>query len=103
MPSNLDPLSPEQIQTALSALKGWCLSDEGDKLCVEYRFKDFSEALGFITRVGLLAEQHGHHPEIFNVWSTVKLGLNTHDAGGKVTKKDTDLAVAISKLGDLTS
>ncbi len=91
------PLTDAQIADALTHLPGWSHGD--DRLTREYKFADFSEALGFIVRVGLLAEQHNHHPELFNVYSTVKVSLNTHDAGGKVTSKDVDLASAIQKLG----
>jgi len=91
------PLTDAQIADALTQLPGWSHAD--DRLTREYKFADFSEALGFIVRVGLLAEQHNHHPELFNVYNTVKVSLNTHDAGGKVTRKDIDLATAIQKLG----
>lgn len=91
-----EPLTDTQINDALQGLPGWVYRD--DHLTREYKFKDFNEALGFIVRVGLLAEQQGHHPELFNVYSTVRVSLNTHDAGGKVTEKDTDLAAAIQKI-----
>lgn len=90
------PLTETQIADALSGLPGWAV--DGNHLTQSYKFADFSEALGFIVRVGLLAEQQGHHPELFNVYNTVKVSLNTHDAGGKVTQKDVDLAEAIQKL-----
>lgn len=93
-----DPLTDAQIDDALKQLPGWSYTD--DRLTRAYRFKDFSEALGFIVRVGLLAERHDHHPELLNVYNTVNLALNTHDAGGKVTAKDADLARAIQKLDD---
>jgi 4a-hydroxytetrahydrobiopterin dehydratase len=91
-----NPLSDAQIADALKKLPGWAHAD--DRLTRGYKFKDFSEAMGFIVRIGLLAEQHNHHPELFNVYNTVKVSLNTHDAGGKVTSKDVDLANAIQKL-----
>ena len=91
------PLTDTQIAEALTQLPNW--SHQNDRLTRDHNFVDFNEALGFIVRVGLLAEQHNHHPEIFNVYSTVKISLNTHDAGGKVTQKDVDLAKAIQKLG----
>ncbi len=90
------PLTQPQIDDALKQLPGWSHGD--DRLIRSYIFADFNEALGFIVRVGLLAEQHKHHPELFNIYSTVKVSLNTHDAGGKVTRKDIDLANAIQKL-----
>jgi 4a-hydroxytetrahydrobiopterin dehydratase len=91
------PLTDTQIAEALTQLPNW--SHQNDRLTRSYKFADFSEAMAFIVRVGLLAEQHNHHPELFNVYSTVKLSLNTHDADGKVTQKDIDLANAIQKLG----
>ena len=91
------PLTEAQIADALTDLPGWVVN--GNHITQSYKFADFSEALGFIVRVGLLAEQQGHHPELFNVYNTVKVSLNTHDAGGKVTQKDVDLAGAIQKLG----
>jgi 4a-hydroxytetrahydrobiopterin dehydratase len=94
MPSALSEI---QITEALAGLPGWAHDD--DALRRKYKFADFNEALGFIVRVGLLAEQHNHHPELFNVYSTVKIALNTHDAGGKVTQKDVDLAAAIQAIG----
>lgn len=89
-------LTDAQIADALNRLPGWSHGD--DRLTRSYKFKDFNEALGFIVRVGLLAEQQGHHPELFNVYNTVKVSLNTHDAGGQVTQKDVDLAEAIQKI-----
>ncbi|MEM9227624.1 MAG: 4a-hydroxytetrahydrobiopterin dehydratase, partial [Verrucomicrobiota bacterium] len=69
-----------------------------DKLKKSFQFKDFTEALGFIVRVGVAAEKHNHHPELFNVYNKVTIALNTHDAGGKVTQKDIKLAQAIEQL-----
>lgn len=48
----------------------------------EYSFKDFKEALNFTNRVGAIAEQEGHHPDIFLGWGKVKLDLWTHNIGG---------------------
>ncbi|GAB4193418.1 MAG: hypothetical protein Kow00105_07580 [Phycisphaeraceae bacterium] len=92
-----EPLSDDQIRSALDSLPGW--SHEQDRLTRGFQFKDFSEAMAFIVRVGLLAEQHQHHPELFNVYNRVTIALNTHDAGGKVTHKDVELAKAIQALG----
>jgi 4a-hydroxytetrahydrobiopterin dehydratase len=57
----------------------------------EYRFKDFREALGFVNRLGEVAEQEGHHPDIFLTWGRVKVTLWTHSVGG-LTDKDFNLA-----------
>lgn len=90
------PLSESDINQALSSLEGWEFDD--DKISKEFSFKDFSESLGFIVRVGLEAEKQVHHPELFNVYNTVKISLSTHDAGDKVTQKDVDLAKAIESV-----
>lgn len=90
------PLSEADIKQALSSLEGWEFSD--DKISKEFSFNDFSEALGFIVRIGLEAEKQVHHPELFNVYNTVQISLSTHDAGDKVTQKDVDLAKAIESV-----
>jgi len=64
----------------------------------KFQFRDFSEAFAFMTRVALLAEQQQHHPRWSNVWNTVEIWLNTHDAGNVVTEKDHALAKAIDEL-----
>jgi 4a-hydroxytetrahydrobiopterin dehydratase len=64
----------------------------------QFKFKDFNEAFGFMTRVALIAEQMNHHPKWTNVWNTVEVWLSTHDAGDVVTSKDRELAKAIDKV-----
>jgi 4a-hydroxytetrahydrobiopterin dehydratase len=95
-PAMAAPLTPAEIEDALASLPAWRC--EGDALRREYRFNDFKEALSFIVRIGLHAEELGHHPEIFNVYSTVRIALNTHDAGGKVTERDVRLAKIIEDV-----
>jgi len=72
--------------------------EENNKLNREFKFKDFSEAFAFMTRVALLAELHGHHPDWSNAWNKVSISLSTHDAGNTVTEKDHSLAKEIDKL-----
>lgn len=88
-----EPLSQDSIVVALNDLPGWSFAD--DKLTKTYKLADFRAALAFIVRIGLEAEVANHHPELFNVYSTVTISLCTHDAGDKVTQKDVDLAAAI--------
>lgn len=83
------------MSTRLAALPEWALVD--GKLHREFRFRDFSEAFAFMTRVAMLAEQRDHHPEWSNVYATVRIDLQTHDAGG-ITELDFDLAAAIDQL-----
>ena len=90
------PLTKEAIDAALAELPGWRF--EADQLRREYKFGGFKEALSFIVRIGMHAEEQNHHPEIWNVYSTVRLALNTHDAGNKVTEADVKLARTIQEV-----
>jgi 4a-hydroxytetrahydrobiopterin dehydratase len=74
----------------------WDERDGG--LHAEFEFADFSEAFAFMTRVALLAEQAGHHPDWSNSWNTVRISLTSHDAGNTVTERDRELAAAIDRL-----
>lgn len=64
----------------------------------KFQFKDFSEAFAFMTRVAFIAEKMNHHPRWTNVWNTVEVWLNTHDAGNIITEKDRKLAQKIDEL-----
>ena len=79
--------------------QGWAFSEDGKALERSFRFKDFSAAFGFLTRVAMHAEKVDHHPEFTNVWNRVDFRLTTHDTGG-VTERDRKLAEAISGLAD---
>ncbi len=73
-------------------------TEENDRLTKIFKFKDFTEAFGFMTKVALLAEKADHHPYWTNVYNTVNIELSTHDAGDVVTDKDRKLAKAIDQL-----
>lgn len=64
----------------------------------EFTFAGFSEAFAFMTRVALVAEKMGHHPEWTNVYNRLTIRLSTHDAGNTVTEKDHRLAAAIDRI-----
>lgn len=72
--------------------------EENNSLYRKFTFKDFSEAFAFMTRVALAAEKMDHHPRWTNVWNTVEIWLNTHDAGDIITDKDRKLADRIDKI-----
>ena len=80
-----------------TSLPHWSLVSGRDAMTREFRFKNFNEAWGFMSRVALLAEQQDHHPEWSNVWNTVNITLATHDAGG-LSKRDVTLAQAIDAV-----
>ena len=81
----------------MDAPGGWGLEDGGKALVRSLKFKDFSEAFAFLTRVALHAEKADHHPEFTSVWNRVDFRLTSHDAGG-VTDRDVALADAINRL-----
>ena len=90
------PLSPEELAGLLGEIPLWSVQD--DALCRTFRFSDFAEALGFMVKIGLLAEKADHHPELRNVYHTVWLRLSTHDAGHTITMRDIRLAKEIDRL-----
>ena len=92
-PSMPQTLSQAQIDQALRDLPEW--AHENDALVRHIQFGGFREAISFIVRLSFEAEERNHHPELTNVYNKVTLRLSTHDAGGKVTQKDVDLARAI--------
>lgn len=92
-----ETLKSDQITSARQVLTGWTINEAEGKLTRTFKFKDFSEAFGFMARVALLAEKAGHHPDWSNSYDTVEITLSTHDAGG-LTQKDVDLATKISAL-----
>lgn len=73
-------------------------TEENNALYRKFVFNDFSEAFAFMTRVAIEAEKADHHPRWTNVWNTVEIWLNTHDAGNTVTEKDRALARRIEGL-----
>jgi 4a-hydroxytetrahydrobiopterin dehydratase len=88
-------LSSEVAQSRLANLPGWQI--EAGELVKTFQFKDFRAALQFVNRVGELAEEAGHHPDIDIRYNRVRLSLVTHDAGG-LTEKDFHLAGRAEKL-----
>ena len=84
-------LSKVEVTNKLKKLAGWKLVKGRNAITKIFKFKDFTEAFGWMTSMALYAEKKDHHPEWFNVYSTVEVTLSTHDAGG-VTNLDTDMA-----------
>ena len=88
-------LSDTDIQARLGSMPGWSVA--AGKLHREYSFQDFVRAFGFMASAALVAESMNHHPEWFNVYSTVRVDLATHDAGG-ITELDFTLAGKMEEL-----
>lgn len=93
-------LSLHDVEQLLRQHPAWSLARDGKAIARTFRFKDFSEAWGFMNRVALLAEAQDHHPEWFNVYNRVEVTLTTHDAGesGGLSQRDARLAGAIDTL-----
>lgn len=93
----IEKLNPAARAALATALPGWKQTEGRDAIQRSLRFKDFSEAWGFMARVALLAEAQDHHPEWSNVYNRVEIELTTHDAGG-LSARDVTLAQAIDAL-----
>lgn len=92
----MDTLDTPTIEKSLQELPGW--SAQNDRLCKQFCFGSFREAISFIVRVGFEAEAIDHHPEILNVYNKVDIALTSHDAGNKITQRDVSLAQAIERF-----
>jgi 4a-hydroxytetrahydrobiopterin dehydratase len=93
------PLSPEQVCDYLAAVPQWRLTPDGKHLRREWRVKDFATALDFFYRVGRIAEEEDHHPDLhLTGYRQVAIELSTHALGG-LSENDFILAAKIDKLG----
>jgi 4a-hydroxytetrahydrobiopterin dehydratase len=90
------PLKGEEIQKLLGKVDQWSVIDE-HHLSKVYKFRDFKESLAFVNRVGELAEQQGHHPDICFGWGRVEITIWTHKIDG-LTESDFILAAKIDAL-----
>lgn len=96
----MTPLLPETERlTALPPLAetGWAAVPGRDAIRKVWKFRNFSEAWGFMSRAALVAEKLNHHPEWKNVYNVVDVTLTTHDCDG-LSRLDIDLALKLDKL-----
>jgi len=94
------PLKGDEIQQLLDQLEdGWEVID-GHHLKKEYAFGDFAEALAFTNRVGAIAEDQGHHPDIYLAWGRVQVEIWTHKIDGLT---ESDFIFAAKADGALSS
>lgn len=91
----MQKMTSNEIEQALNALPQW--KQAGDFITRDFKFRDFQKAFAFMTRVAFLAEKHGHHPDLYNVYNRVTLKFSTHDAGG-LTAKDFEIATEIDRI-----
>jgi len=88
-------LTEPDISAHLLKIPAWIVKD--GKLHRQYKFPDFSLAIGFMMAAAVIIEKKDHHPEWFNVYNEVTVDLVTHDAGG-ITHKDFELATVMEQI-----
>ena len=89
-------LTKTEVARKLKRLSGWKMVKGRTAITKTFKFKDFMQAFGWMTSMAIYAEKKDHHPEWFNVYSTVVVTLSTHDSGG-VTKLDLDMAQEMNR------
>ncbi len=92
MPSDI---SADQIDSFLSEHHAWIR--DGESISRTFVFNDFSEALGFVVRIGAASEVADHHPDIDIRWNKVTCALSTHSEGA-LTSKDLELAAEFDEI-----
>jgi 4a-hydroxytetrahydrobiopterin dehydratase len=90
------PLKKEEIANLLVQVIGWEVVNQ-HHLRKDYRFADFREAQEFVNRVGNVAEDQGHHPDICFGWGTAEIKIWTHKIDG-LTESDFILAAKIDQI-----
>ena len=90
-------LSAEKIAEKLGGLKTWLLAEEKDRITKRFTFKNFAEALDFVNRVGKIADEMDHHPDIKLGWGYAEFEITTHDRKG-LTQNDFELVEAIENI-----
>ncbi len=93
----VEKLNAEARVRALEELPGWNPVEGRDAIQKPFKFKNFNQAWGFLSRVALAAEAMNHHPEWSNVYNRVEILLTTHDCGG-LSERDIQLARKIEEL-----
>jgi 4a-hydroxytetrahydrobiopterin dehydratase len=90
------PLKGAALQALQSQVNGWSVVEE-HHISKAFTFPDFAKALAFVNRVGAIAEQQGHHPDIFLTWGKVEIETWTHKIDG-LTESDFILAAKIDEV-----
>jgi 4a-hydroxytetrahydrobiopterin dehydratase len=88
-------IEKNQLDSFIEKNPSWIIDNKTIKK--EFKFENFIEAFGFMSKVALLSEKIDHHPDWQNTYNKVKINLTTHDKGG-ITTNDIKLAESIDKL-----
>ncbi|MBT3907519.1 MAG: 4a-hydroxytetrahydrobiopterin dehydratase [Rhodospirillaceae bacterium] len=94
----VEKINEEDRKDLLDELDGWSDVDGRDAIFKSFKFENFRDAFGFMTRVAMVADDMNHHPEWSNVYNQVDVTLTTHDADG-VSLKDVELAMFMDETG----
>jgi 4a-hydroxytetrahydrobiopterin dehydratase len=91
------PLARQESEPLLKQVKDWKLADDALSIAKEFKLKNFAEALAFTNKIGAVAEEEGHHPDLTVSWGKVGVSLSTHAIGG-LSENDFILAAKIDTL-----
>ena len=97
---NIPPFDKDEIHKYLKKVDGWVVKkndDESYYLIKDFKFKNFEESQKFVNKVGDIAENEGHHPDIWFGWGYVKIKIFTHAIKG-LAESDFILAAKIDKI-----
>ncbi|OGG76663.1 hypothetical protein A3B35_03970 [Candidatus Kaiserbacteria bacterium RIFCSPLOWO2_01_FULL_54_24] len=93
----MKPLSRRSAQELLKYVDHWVLSRDGKAISKRFRFENFAEAIHFVNHVAVIAEDEGHHPDLFVGWGRATVELSTHAIGG-LSENDFILAAKIDTI-----
>ncbi len=92
------PLSRAEFQEYWTVVPSWNPIEEDKKIQKEFKFKDFHENLEFVNKIGAIAEEEGHHPDLFiHNWNMLTVTLSTYAIGG-LSVNDFILASKIDRI-----
>ncbi|RFA28312.1 pterin-4-alpha-carbinolamine dehydratase [Alkalilimnicola ehrlichii] len=75
-------MSKDEAEAMMDQVPGWQLADAGNRLTRTWKFGNFAKALAFVNKVGELAEEEGHHPDVTFGWGYATVEIWTHKIGG---------------------
>ncbi|MSR70675.1 4a-hydroxytetrahydrobiopterin dehydratase [Candidatus Kaiserbacteria bacterium] len=93
-----EPLNPDQVEVLMQQLSPeWMLIDQHRMLARTFRFKNFQEALDMANKIGKIAEEENHHPDLTVAWGSLGVELMTHAMDG-LSENDFIVAAKIDEL-----
>ena len=97
--SEADRLDADVVQSYLELINGWSLDDgnEVDSISKQIQVEDFDAALALALKLGNLADQQDHHPQLIIEWGKVKVSWWTHSVGG-LSENDFIMAARVDQL-----